>query len=167
MNMFVEHYRLEEPPLGGGRGLANEAIPYPTISDEDWKVWTAFLPVRTEIDEKFLKGASPQLYAQTLPSKVRDELQKANRFFDRVEVLGKREIEKDPIAVGYQGNDRYLIARWGMEELVPFEVIKKSLPLVLAWKRRIKALGVLVGLAGLGFMVFMVLESAGVIIGFG
>ena len=53
MNMFVEHYRLEEPPLGGGRGLANEAIPYPKISDEDWKVWTAFLPVRTEIDEKF------------------------------------------------------------------------------------------------------------------
>ena len=165
--MFVEHYRLEEPPLGGGRGLANEAIPYPTISDEDWKVWTAFLPVRTEIDEKFLRGASPRLYEQTLPPKVRDELQKANRFFDRVEVWGKREIEKDPIAVGYQGNDRYLIARWGMEELIPFEVIKKSMPLVLAWKCGIKALGVLAGLAGLGFMVFMVLESVGVIIGFG
>ena len=165
--MFVEHYRLEEPPLAGGRGLANEAIPYPTISDEDWKVWTAFLPVRTEIDEKFLRGASPRLYEQTLPPKVRDELQKANRFFDRVEVLGKREIEKDPIAVGHQGNDRYLIARWGMEELVPFEVIKKSLPLVFAWKCGIKALGVLAGLAGLGFMVFMVLESVGVIIGFG
>ena len=70
--------------------------------------------------------------------------------------MGKREIEKDPIAVGHQGNDRYLIARWGMEELVPFEVIKKSMPLVLAWKCGIKALGVLVGLAGLGFMVFMV-----------
>ena len=108
-----------------------------------------------------MRGASPRLYAQTLPPKVRDELQKANRFFDRVEVLGKREIEKDPIAVGYQGNDRYLIARWGMEELVPFEVIKKSMPLVLAWKCGIKALGVLVGLAGLGFMVFMVLESCG------
>jgi len=48
-----------------------------------------------------------------------------------------------------------------MEELVPFEVIKKSLPLVLAWKCGIKALGVLAGLAGLGFMVFMVLESCG------
>ena len=165
--MFVEHYRLEEPPLGGGRGLTNEAIPYPRISDEDWKVWTAFLPVRTEIDEKFLRGISLRLYEQTLPPKVRDELQKANRFFDGVEVWGKREIEKDPIAVGYQGNDRYLIARWGMEELVPFEVIKKSLPLVFAWNWGIKALGVLAGLAGLGFMVFMVLESAGVIISFG
>ncbi len=110
--MFVETYRLEAPPVGGGTSRTTEAIPYPTISDDDWKVWTAFLPVRTEIDEKFLRGASPRLYAQTLPPKVRDELQRANRFFDRVEVWGKREIEKDPIAVGYQGNDRYLIARW-------------------------------------------------------
>jgi hypothetical protein len=157
MNMFVENYRLEEPPLGGGRGLTNEAIPYPTISDEDWKVWTAFLPVRTEIDEKFLSGASPQLYAQTLPPKVREELQRANRFFDRVEVWGKREIEKDPIAVGYQGNDRYLIARWGMEKLVPFEAIKKSMPLVLGWKCGVEALGVLAGLTGLGFLVWNLL----------
>jgi hypothetical protein len=157
MNMFVENYRLEEPPLGGGRGLTHEPIPYPTISDEDWKVWTAFLPVRTEIDEKFLRGASPRLYAQTLPLKVRDELQRANRFFDRVEVWGKREIEKDPIAVGYQGNDRYLIARWGMEELVPFELIKKSMPLILAHKYRIYSLRLLAGLAGLSFLVWNLL----------
>jgi len=157
MNMFVENYRLEEPPLGGGRGLTNEAIPYPTISDDDWKVWTAFLPVRTEIDEKFLRGASPRLYAQTLPPKVRDELQRANRFFDRVEVWGKREIEKDPIAVGYQGNDRYLIARWGMEKLVPFEIIKKSLPLILAYKYGIYSLRLLAGLAGLSFLVWNLL----------
>jgi hypothetical protein len=95
-------------------------------------VWTAFLPVRTEIDEKFLRGAT-------------------------VEVWGKREIEKDPIAVGYQANDRYLIARWGMEALVPFEVIKKTTPLALAWKCGIEALGVLAGLAGLGFMVWNLL----------
>ena len=155
--MFVENYRLEEPPLGGGRGLTNEAIPYPTISDEDWKVWTAFLPVRTEIDETFLSGASPQLYEQTLPPKVREELQRANRFFDRVEVWGKREIEKDPIAVGYQGNDRYLIARWGMEKLVPFEIIKKSLPLILAYKYGIYSLRLLAGLAGLSFLVWNLL----------
>lgn len=155
--MFVENYRLEEPPLGGGRGLTNEAIPYPTISDEDWKVWTAFLPVRTEIDETFLSGASPRLYAQTLPSKVRDELQRANRFFDRVEVWGKREIEKDPIAVGYQGNDRYLIARWGMEELVPFEVIKKGMRLFLTYKHGIHSLRLLAGLAGFSFLVWNLL----------
>jgi hypothetical protein len=154
MNMFVENYRLEEPPLGGESGHTDEAIPYPTISDEDWKVWTAFLPVRTEIDEKFLSGASPRLYAQTLPSKVRDELRTANRFFDRIEVWGKREIEKDPIAVGYQGNDRYLISRWGMEKLVPFEMIKKGLPLMLAHKYGIHALGLLAGLVGLSILVW-------------
>ena len=155
--MFIENYRLEDPPLGGGTGHTNEAIPYPTISDEDWKVWTAFLPVRTEIDEKFLRGASPLLYAQTLPLKVRDELKKANRFFDRVEVWGKREIEKDPIAVGYRGNDRYLIARWGMEKLIPFEAIKKSMPLMLAYRYAISGLALLAGLAGINILVWHLL----------
>src|SRR5919198_5644554 len=130
--MFVENYRLEEPPLGGESGHTDEAIPYSTISDEDWKVWTAFLPVRTEIDEKFLTGASPRLYAQTLPPQVRHELRLANIYFDKVEVWGKREIEKDPIAVGYCGNDRYMIARWGVEKLIPFDAIKRRMPLVLA-----------------------------------
>src|SRR5919198_2000158 len=152
--MFVENYRLEEPPLGGGSGHTNEAIPYPTISDEDWKAWTAFLPVRTEIDENFLRGVSPRLYAQTLPPKVRHELRRANRFFDRVEIWGKREIEKDPIAVGYQGNNRYLIARWGTEKLIPFEVLKKRLPLIFAWKYGVDALGMLAGLAGGGIFVW-------------
>ena len=155
--MFIENYRLEEPPLGGGTGHTNEAIPYPTISDEDWKVWTAFLPVRTEIDENFLTGASPLLYAQTLPPKVRDELKRANRFFDRVEVWGKREIEKDPIAVGYRGNDRYLIARWGMEKLIPFEAIKKSMPLMVAYRYAISGLALLAGLAGINILVWHLL----------
>src|SRR5436309_13699760 len=157
MNMFVENYRLEDPSLGGGTGDTNEAIPYPTISDEDWKVWTAILPVRTKIDEKVLRGATPRLYAQTLPPKVRHELRKANRFFDRVEVWGKREIEKDPIAVGYQGKNRYLIARWGMEKLIPFEAIKKSMPLMLAYRYAISGLALLAGLAGINFLVWHLL----------
>jgi hypothetical protein len=160
MNMFVETYRLEEPPLGGGRSLIseiNEAVPYPAISDEDWRVWTAFLPVRTEIDEKFLRGANPQLYAQTLPRKVRDEIQRANRFFDRVEIWGKHEVEKDPIAVGYQGLDRYLIARWGMERLVPIEIIKKNMHLMHLYKYRVQGLCLLAGLAWLSFLVWNLL----------
>ena len=155
--MFVENYRLEDPPHGGGTGHTNEAIPYPAISDEEWKVWIAFLPVRTEIDEEFLSGASPLMYAQTLPPKVREELKRANRFFDRVEIWGKREIEKDPIAVGYQGNDRYLIARWGMEKLIPFEAIKKSMPLILPLKYGSEALGLLAGLAGLSILLWILL----------
>jgi len=92
--MFVENYRLEDPPLGGGTGHTNEAIPYPAISDEDWKVWTAFLPVRTEIDEEFLTGARPLLYAQTLPPKVRYELKRANRFFRSGRSLGQARNRK-------------------------------------------------------------------------
>ena len=155
--MFVENYRLEDPPLGGGTGHTNQAIPYPAISDEDWRVWIDFLPVRTEIDEEFLSGASPLMYAQTLPPKVRDELKRANRFFDRVEVWGKREIEKDPIAVGYRGNDRYLIARWGMEKLIPFAAIKKSMPLMLAYRYAISGLALLAGLAGFNILVWHLL----------
>src|SRR5207249_11202655 len=101
--MFVENYRLQDPLLGGGTGHTNEAIPYPAISDEEWKVWTAFLPVRTEIDEEFLTGASPLLYVQTLPAIVGEELKRANWFFDRVEIWREREIEKDHIAVVEQG----------------------------------------------------------------
>ena len=38
---------------------------------------------------------------------------------------GKREIRKDPIAVGITGNgERYLICPWGMDKLIPFERIK-------------------------------------------
>jgi hypothetical protein len=152
--MFVETYRLEQSPLVGGGGLVDEnhAIPYPKISEADWKVWTAFLPVRTEIDENFTRGINPQLYAQTLPRQVRQEIQRANRFFDRVEVWGKHEVEKDPIAVGYQGIDRYLIARWGMERLIPIEVIRKSMPLMLFYKYGVRRLGLLAGLAGLSFL---------------
>jgi hypothetical protein len=151
--MFVENYRLEEPPLGGGTAHINETIPYPRISDEDWKVWTTFLPVRTEISENFLRDPNSRLYIETLPPKVRHEIRSANRFFDRVEVWGKRKIEKDPIAVGYQVNDRYLIARWGMGKLVPFEAMKKSMPLMRAWKYSIAALGLLAGLAWLSILI--------------
>jgi hypothetical protein len=35
--MFVETYRLEAPPVGGGTSRTTEAIPYPTISDDDWR----------------------------------------------------------------------------------------------------------------------------------
>ena len=155
--MFVENYRLEEPPLGGGAAHINETIPYPRISDEDWKVWTTFLPVRTEISESFLKDPNSRLYIETLPPEVRHELRSANRFFDRVEVWGKRRIEKDPIAVGCQGNDRYLIARWGMEELVPFEVIRKCTPLLIAYRYGIDGLALLVGFAALNALLLSLL----------
>jgi len=43
--MFVENYRLDT--MIGGQ--AQTVIPYPKISDEDWRKWKAFLPVRSEL----------------------------------------------------------------------------------------------------------------------
>ncbi len=147
--MFVENYRLEnaESIMAGGEA---RPIPYPKISDEDWRVWNFFLPVRAEsFDTKLaLDLKAHHLYRlHGIPEQVATEIQRGTKYFDRFEVWRKRE-DRDPIAVGYQGNDRYLIARWGMEKLVPFETIKESMPLVLAWKYGIDALGALAGLAG-------------------
>ena len=92
-----------------------------------------------------------------IPEQVATEIQRASKYYDKVEVWRKRVVDKDPIAVGYRENDRYLIARWGMEKLVPFETIKKSMPLMLAWKYGIEALPVLAGSAGLGLLLWNLL----------
>ena len=156
--MFVENYFLEnaESIMGGGEATP---IPYPKISAEDWRVWQLFLPVRAQsFDQKIaLELKTHRLYRlHGLPEQVATEIQRGSRYFDRFEVWRKRE-DKDPIAVGYQGNDRYLIARWGMEKLIPFEAIKKSMPLMLAWKYGIDALGLLTGLSALGLLAWNLL----------
>jgi hypothetical protein len=43
------------------------------------------------------------------------EMVRGASHFEEIEIWGKREIRKDPIAVGIAGNgERYLICRWGM-----------------------------------------------------
>jgi hypothetical protein len=155
--MFIENYRLEGSAIGGGDAGINQEVPYPRISDEDWKVWTTFLPVRTQISEHFLSDVNSRLYIQTLPSEIRAELRKASGYFDKVEVWGNRKIEKDPIAVGYQGYDRYLIARWGMAKLVPFDAMKQRRSLTLVWKYASRAAGFVGSLAAAGILVWSVL----------
>jgi hypothetical protein len=121
--MFLENYRLDT--MIGGE--AQTAIPYPTISDEDWQKWKAFLPVKSlpfckkvllHNTDTFLKN----VYG--IPPDVYHEMARAASHFDEIEVWGKREIRKDPIAVGISGNGRYLICRWGNDKLIPFERIK-------------------------------------------
>ena len=86
-----------------------------------------------------------------------EEIQRASQHFDTVEVWRKRVVDKDPIAVGLLGEDRYLIARWGMEKLIPFATIKKSMPLILGWKYATHPAGILTGLTGLGFLMWSIL----------
>ncbi|HSF56460.1 MAG TPA: hypothetical protein VLD83_00160 [Candidatus Binatia bacterium] len=58
----------------------------------------------------------------SIPSDVRQEMVRGARHFQEIEIWGKREIRKDPIAVGLNGNgERYLICLWGMDKLISFE----------------------------------------------
>jgi hypothetical protein len=155
--MFVESYRQEnvESLMAGGDACP---IPYPKISAEDWRVWNLFLPVRAmdmERDAVCRETSLHHFYG--IPYALTGEIQKAAQYFDKVEVWRKTEINKDPIAVGVLGGDRYLIARWGMEKLIPFEAIKRTMPLIMAWKYATSPLGVMAALGGLSFAAWALL----------
>lgn len=139
--MFMENYRDQNAAtiLGGGEATS---IPYPKLSDEDWEVWRGFLPYRSRHfnRKEALKNSALLRFSYGMPRQVTREIHKASQYFDEIEVWGKCEVYKDPIAVGLYGGHRYLIARWGMDKLVPFETIKKgmkSMPLI--WPGRIVA----------------------------
>ncbi len=159
--MFVENYRQENTEsimVGGPSALS--PIPYPKISDEDWRVWNLFLPIRSvNLEQSAVArarhGMMYSLYG--VPYSVTDEMHKANRFFDRIEVWRKHEIEKDPIAVGVIGEERYMIARWGMEKLLPFEKIKRSVPLILAWQFVTSPVAAMASVAAIGLLIWSIL----------
>jgi hypothetical protein len=135
--MFVENYRLDT--MIGGQ--VQTVIPYPRISEADWLTWKAFLPVKSVLFNKniLLRGTKVSLRtAYSIPFNVYHEMVRGAGYFEEIEVWGKREIHKDPIAVGIaRSGDRYLIARWGMDKLIPFERIKSR-----SWLYRIQNFGV-------------------------
>ena len=139
--MFVENYRLDTM-IGGA---AQSAIPYPKISNEDWQKWKAFLPVKSAPFCKRVLLDNRKTYLQSflkttygIPPGVCDEMVRATSHFEEIEVWGKREIHKDPIAVGIAGNgNRHLICRWGPDKLIPFETIKSR-----SWLYHIENFGV-------------------------
>jgi len=136
--MFVENYRLDA--MIGGQ--AQTTIPYPKISDDDWQKWKAFLPVKSApfckkvlLDRR--KSVLQAVYG--IPFDVYHEMVRGAGHFQEIEVWGKREVYKDPIAVGITGNgERHLICRWGMDKLVPFEKIKSR-----SWLYHMQNVGVL------------------------
>jgi hypothetical protein len=123
--MFVENYRLDA--MIGGQAQTT-TIPYPKISHEDWHAWKAFLPVKSAPFSKKVLLHKKKTFLRTvygIPPDVSHEMVQAAGYFEEIEVWGKREISKDPIAVGIAENgDRHLISRWGMDKLIPFERIK-------------------------------------------
>ncbi len=157
--MFVENYRREnaELTMAGGDPVP---IPYPKLSADDWRVWHTFLPVRSQsIDKKAACNLSARVlyFYEGIPHEVTREIRSASKYFDAVEVWRKSEIDKDPIAVGVIGDERYLVARWGMEKLIPFATVKKSIPLILAWKYGTHPVTLFTGLAGLGYLAWMLM----------
>ena len=135
--MFVENYRLDT--MIGGQ--AQTAIPYPKISDADWQKWKAFLPVKSAPFCKKVLLNKKQSFLEAaygIPFDVSHEMVRGASYFEEIEVWGKREISKDPIAVGITENgSRHLICRWGMDSLIPFERIKSR-----SWIYQIQNLGV-------------------------
>jgi hypothetical protein len=135
--MFVENYRLDT--MIGGQ--AQPVIPYPKISDEDWQAWKVFLPMKSPLLSKKVLLHNSKNFLHTaygIPPHVCREMVRAASHFEEIEVWGKREIRKDPIAVGLTGNgERYLICRWGMDKLIPFETIKSR-----SWLYHVQNFGV-------------------------
>ena len=101
--MFVENYRLDT--MIGGQ--AQSVIPYPKISDEDWRKWKAFLPVKSVLFCKKVLFTRVETFLQAvygIPPDVSHEMVRGANHFEEIEVWGKREISKDPIAVGITEN---------------------------------------------------------------
>jgi hypothetical protein len=135
--MFVENYRLDT--MIGGQ--AQSVIPYPKISKEDWHIWKAFLPVKSATFSKKVllrETKTSLLTSYRIPFAVYHEMVRGANYFEDIEVWGKRESYKDPIAVGIAENgDRHLICRWGIDKLIPFDSIKNR-----SWLYRIHNFGV-------------------------
>ena len=150
--MFVENYRNDDSLMAGGD--AQPTIPYPKLSGEDWRAWKLFLPFRSaSIDGTTARAKESLYFSYGIPYSLTGEIQKATQYFDQVEIWRKHEVQKDPIAVGVLGSDHYLIARWGMEKLLPFNTMKKAVPLILAWKVIASPAGV-IGTAAMGYLAW-------------
>jgi hypothetical protein len=151
--MFVENYRSEnsESIMAGGDACP---VPYPRLSQEDWRAWKYFLPVRWhEFDKMAAANADLNHLYLGIPADAAGEIQRASQYFDSVEVWRKYDVAKDPIAVGVLGDSRYLIARWGVERLIPFEAMKKSRLLAIAWKYALSGLCALASIAGVAILL--------------
>lgn len=139
--MFVANYRLDNDStiMAGGDAVP---CPYPKLSAEDWRVWQYFLPVRALVlDRREAENLPDRYFLHDIPEDVASEIKRAAPLFDTVEVWRKHEVSKDPIAVGVLREERYLIARWGREKLIPFERVKQSMALARVWKYGVGPVG--------------------------
>jgi len=85
----------------------------------------------------------PETFFETaygIPAGVCQAMVRGAGHFEEIEIWGKREIRKDPIAVDLCKNgNRYLLCRWGIDKLIPFEEIRKR-----SWLYHIQNFGVVI-----------------------
>src|SRR3989454_6320935 len=117
--MFIETYYDNRAAVPGS--TSEPMIPYPELSGEKLTVWQEYLPIKRPIRNLY----SP---FNTIPDPAIEEIKKATRSFDRIEIWSRAA---DPMAVGVIGEEKpryFSIARWGDAELT-LEQAKKRLQL--------------------------------------
>jgi hypothetical protein len=115
--MFIETYYDDRAAVPGS--TSEPMIPYPELSGEELTVWQEYLPIKRPIRNLY----SP---FNTIPDPAIEEIKKATRLFDRIEVWSRAA---DPMAVGIIRAEKpryYSIARWGDAELT-LEQVKERL----------------------------------------
>jgi hypothetical protein len=147
--MFIENYRLEN--MVGGQALT--AVPYPEISAEDWKAWQAFLPVRTKYKVNDLSKGGLVINLR-VPTGAAQQIVEARRHFDEIEIWGSETSIKTLSQSGFLDKRRYLICRWGMDSLLPFETIKRRSGMYRAWNMLVSAVNNEVFVTATGTLTF-------------
>src|SRR5947199_9186561 len=135
--MFIETYYDDRAAVPGS--TSEPMIPYPELSGEKLTVWQEYLPIKRPIRNLY----SP---FNTIPDPAIEEIKKATRSFDRIEIWSRAA---DPMAVGVIGEEKrryFSIVRWGDAKLTLAQV-KKRLR-VEKWLLRLTAIG--------GIMIFLV-----------
>ncbi|HEY1267373.1 MAG TPA: hypothetical protein VGH16_08965 [Candidatus Binatia bacterium] len=147
--MYSESYVLRKGAFPAEAGEATAEL-YPKISAEEWEVWKYFLPVRSHaLDRSAVHNLVHMFSPATsggIPYTIAREIYRASERFDKIEVWRAHDVEKDPIAVGIDSGERYMIARWGMAKLIPFEALKHRRHMAILWKNAV-SWGALAGTA--------------------
>jgi hypothetical protein len=109
------------------------------------------LPVRTGYKISDLSKAGLSIRLGVLPGAAQ-QIVEARQHFDEIEIWGKQNLYKDPIAVGLLDGRRYLICRWGMDSLLPIETIKRRAGMYRAWNMLASAVNNEVFVAATGML---------------
>src|SRR5262249_30099341 len=72
-----------------------------------------------------------------IPYTIAREGYRASERFDKIEVWRAHDVGKNPIALGIEGDDPYLIAPSGKAELSPFRTLKHHRHMAIIWKNAV------------------------------